>query len=487
MGVSPSAISRVTGVEVSYKNFNAGAAQMLPQRLVIIGVGNDSAVYDSNNREVFSAIDVGDMYGYGSPLHLSARQLLPSTGPSAEFSVSIIGLAKASGAAAAGGDVTVVGTATGNGSGKIIIGGISAEFAIPKGSAASASAEIIKNAINGILEMPAIAGTIDDASLPLTAKWSGALGNRISLEIEAKVPGVTFSITDFVDGALDPNVTPALERIGIVWETQILNTFDYTDTSRLDKYQEFAEGRGGVLEKKPIYIAHGCVDDLETRTAITDLRVNDSSNYLIVSVGSRELPFVVAAKGLINDIVTTANKNPAQNYKGKLTGLHCGADDVQEDYAKRNSSIVKGSSTNIKNGNVAELNDIVTFYHPQNEGKYPSKRYLVDLVKLQNVVFNVRLVMEADELKGAPLVSDNTVTDNPAAVTPKAIKTMFFNLADSLAKKAIIQEPDFTKKIMTVAIDGENPKRVNVVFPVKLSGNVEVSSTDIYFGFYLGE
>jgi phage tail sheath gpL-like len=95
--------------------------------------------------------------------------------------------------------------------------------------------------------------------------------------------------------------------------------------------------------------------------------------------------------------------------------------------------------------------------------------------------------MEADELKGAPLVSDNTVTDNPAAVTPKAIKTMFCNLAVSLAKKAIIQEPEFTKKNLSVAIDSENPKRVNIVFPVKLSGNVEVFSADVYFGFYLGE
>jgi phage tail sheath gpL-like len=166
--------------------------------------------------------------------------------------------------------------------------------------------------------------------------------------------------------------------------------------------------------------------------------------------------------------------------------LHTGADDVQENYTQRNSAVMKGSSTNIKSGNVAELCDTVTFFHPAAEGKYPSKRYVVDLVKLQNVVYNVRLIMESDELKGAPLVSDATVTNNATAVAPKTIKTMFMNLADSLALAAIIQEPEFTKKNMSVDIDSENPKRVNVRFPVKLSGNVEVSSTDVYFGFYLG-
>ena len=53
--------------------------------------------------------------------------------------------------------------------------------------------------------------------------------------------------------------------------------------------------------------------------------------------------------------------------------------------------------------------------------------------------------------------------------------------------QAIIQEPEFSKKNMKVEIDKNNPKRVNVQFPVKLSGNVEVSDSDIYFGFYLGE
>ena len=170
-----------------------------------------------------------------------------------------------------------------------------------------------------------------------------------------------------------------------------------------------------------------------------------------------------------------------------LTGLHCGSDDVQENYMQRTLSVNKGSSTNIKNGNVAELNDIITFYHPANEGQFPSKRYVVDLVKLQNVVFNVRLIMEADELKGAPIVSDDTVTANVKAKQPKMIKTSFMNLADSLALQAIIQEPEFSKRNMSVKIDSNNPKRINVRFPVKLSGNIEISDTDIYFGFYLGE
>jgi phage tail sheath gpL-like len=486
MGVSPSAVSRVCGVDVSYKNFNIGNASMLPQRLAIIGIGNDNADYSLEKMEIGgSASDVADRYGYGSPLHLAAKQLFPPTGASAEFPVTIYPVVKSDDALAAEGSIAATGAATANGSGTVFIGGIAAEFSVAKGDEAAAALAKIKDAINAVLDIPAVAEAISE-NLPLISKWSGESSNLITLEMTANVPGIVFTLTGFSGGAVDPDVAPALIKIGTIWETIILNCFDYKNIGRLDKYQIFGEGRWSVLEKKPLLVCHGCTDDLETRTAVTDPRKTDAINFLIVSVGSRELPFVVAAKGLINDVMTTANKNPAQGYKGLLTGLHRGDDSEQENYTQRSSSVNKGSSTNIPNGSVAELNDIITFYHPESEGKFPSKRYVCDMVKLQNIVFNVKLIMEADALKGAPLVSDDTVTVNPAAVSPKVIKTSFYNLADSLGLAAIITTPEFTKKNMTVKIDSENPKRVNVSFPVKISGNVEISSTDVYFGFYLG-
>ncbi|GHU13045.1 tail sheath protein [Spirochaetia bacterium] len=488
MGVQASAVSRVTGVEVSFKNFNIGRAQKLPQRVAIIGVGNDDADYSLDKFEIEgNASDVGDRYGYGSPLHLAALQFYPQIGKTAEFPVTCYPLAKANGSAPAEGAIEAYGTAEKNGSGQVTIGGQKALFVIPKGTNAETALETIKNAINSVLNMPVRTGTVSDDSLSLISKWSGDSSNRIKIKIKANVPGITFSITGMADGALDPEVSPGLQKIGIVWETQVLNTLDYADQDRLDTYQLWAEGRRGPEEKKMVCVCHGCTDPLAVRTAITNIREYDSSNYFIVSVNSDELPFVVAAKGMVDDVVTTANRNPACGYKGRLTGLHCGDDDQQENFTQRNSSVNKGSSTNLKTGNVAELCDIITFYHPGNEGKFPSYRYVVDMVKLQNIVFNVRLIMEAEELKGAPLVPDNTPTSNPAAVSPKVIKGWFINLANSLADEALISDPEFTKRNLKVWIDTENPKRVNVLFPVKLSGNVEISSTDVYFGFYLGD
>ena len=484
--ISPSAASRVCGVDVEFKNFNSGNAAMLPQRLAIFGVGNDDANYSLDKYEVGgSASVVGDRYGYGSPLHLMARIFFPPAGAGATFPVTIYPLEKASGATAAEGRITVSGTATANGSGAVYIGGVATEFAIKKGDDEAAILDNLAAAINGNMNVPVIA-EVDGGDIKLTSKWSGESANLITLHIDGDIPGLTIGRVAFEGGALDPDITPAFQEIGNVWETQILDSFDYKKLSRLDAYQIYGEGRWASLEKKPLLVAHGCTDTLEVRTAITDPRKTDYVNYLITSVGSRELPCVIAAKGLLNDIMTTANNNPAQGYKGLLTGLHCGDDPVQENYGQRDSSVKKGSSTNIKNGSVAELNDIITFWHPESEGTFPSRRGVVTMVKLQNIVFNVRLIMEADHLKAAPLIADTQPTRNRAAQSPKMIKASLMNLADSLGMEAILADAEFTKKNLMVALDTTNPNRLNNTFPVKLSGNIEITDTLIQFGFLLG-
>jgi phage tail sheath gpL-like len=94
--------------------------------------------------------------------------------------------------------------------------------------------------------------------------------------------------------------------------------------------------------------------------------------------------------------------------------------------------------------------------------------------------------MEADALKGAPLIADTQPTRNRTAQAPKMIKASLMNLADSLAQEALLAEAEFTKKNLSVKLDTANPNRLNNTFPVKLSGNIEITDSLIQFGFLLG-
>ncbi len=478
-------ISRALGIDVKFENFNLGGAVYLPRRVVVIGQGSSSSTFDYDQTEILSSSQAGAKYGYGSPIHLAVNQLLPANNTGL-LGIPVTVIPLADGTTSATGSITVTGTETVQSVGQIYIGGIpSLQFVTAIGDDADVVANKIKEAIDSVLNIPVTTGTVSLGDIPLTAKWAGESGNQISIEIELdSESGITLVSTDMTGGAVNPDVSTALAKITSVWETDILNLLNYDDTDTLAKYDTWNTGKWTQLQKMPSIIASGVTDDFATRTAITDSRKDDKSNYMIVSVGSRELPFVVAAKGLAL-IAQTANDTPAKNYTGKLTGLSSGSDSVQENDNTRNLSVQKGSSTNIKVGTSVELNDTITMYHPDDDPNN-AYRYVVDIVKLQNIIFNLGIVLAS--LKGRPLAPDTTVTGDPDAVQPKYVKNILSNLADSLAggNSMIIVEPKFTKENMKVTINDQNPKRLDVIFPVKISGNVEVVSVDVKWGFYLG-
>lgn len=489
MSVSNSILTRVLGVNVEFVNFNLGQAVFLPQRIVVIGQGNTAATYDLDKTQFFSAVAAANKYGYGCPIHLAMRQLFPENNDGVKgIPVNIIPLEDDGAGVVADGEITASGTATSAYSGTVTIGGIgSANIAIPSTTAADAALALIKTAIDSILEMPVTTGIVAAGVLPLEAKWKGESGNDISIVVSLNDgTGLTFGTTAFANGANNPDIDGALAKIGNVWETFILNCLNYDDTATADKYSTWNEGRWDQLVRKPAVVASGSVDDFATVTAITDARKTDRTNFLACrNVGSKELPFVLAARALAKDIVPTANDKPAKNYEGLLTGLLPGADNVQEGTNTADAAMKLGASTSIVTDGVIELRDTVTYYHPTGETN-PAYRYVVDIVKLMNVLFNVEIILQ--DLKSNPLAPDSTVSADPDLVQPKDVLTLFGNLADSLAggRSAIIVDPEFTKENATAAINDQNPKRLDSTFPVKLSGNVEVNSNDIKWGFYFG-
>lgn len=493
MPLSQSAEARVTGIGVAYKNFNTTGGNFLRQRLAVVGQGSSAVTYSTDPYLVNSSGDVATRFGFGSPVHLASRALFPANNDGiGGIPVTIYPLVDDGAGVPADGSIDCAGTSTEQATGSVKIGGItSALFTIPSGTTEDAALALVKTAIDSVLQMPVLTGVVAAGALPLNAKWDGETGNEITLDVTGiTAAGLTFSTTVMASGAANPDVDDALNKIVNIWETMVLNCLNYSDVTNLTKYQNWGEGRWNNQVKKPVVVASGCVDDFATRTAISDARKDDRINGYITSTGSPELPWVIAARGLAIDIMPTANgdfnNSPAQNYKGKLTQYEAGADTAQETYTERNNALKLGASSNIKTGNVAELSNIITFYHPDGETIKPY-RYFVDIVRLQNIVYNCELIFASDDWKGAPLVPDTEITDIAGVRKPKDGIAALRILADFLSRKAIISDLQITLDGITANIDGSNPKRLNWTFPVKLSGNTEVISGDVLFGFFLGQ
>lgn len=488
MGIGASAIARVVGIDTSFVNLQGGVF-LLPQHIALIGQGNSAAVYSTDKAQISSAFEAGQTYGFGSPIHLAMKQLFPSNGDGVgTIPVTVFPLVDDAAGVVSTGDITPAGAPSAAGSFKVIVNNIESEaFVISVGDAVSDIVTAMTAAINAVVDMPIIA--VDGTTkVDFTSKWEGTSANDIFVEVSGPTDiNVTFGITQPVGGLVNPDVQDALDLFGTdIWYTMVLNCMDIADTTSLDLFSTFGEGRWGALVKKPLIVFTGNTETtVANATAVSDARKTDRTNAQLVAPASNDLPFTVAARELAR-IAVRANNNPPFDY-GSLdaSGLVPGADGDQWTYAQRDEAIKKGSSSIQVKDEIINLSDTVTFYHPTGDPT-PAYRYVVDIVKLQNIIFNLDLIFNTDEWDGAPLIPDAQPTTNRAAKKPKTAKAAIASMLDALGLEAIISDPDTAKDSTVATINVGNPKRLDVIVTVQLSGNTNIISIDLQFGFFFG-
>lgn len=588
MPVDASAVARVTGIDTAFQDLRAGGVQFLPQTVAVFAQGSTAVSYPTTKQQVTSAVQAGNTYGYGSPIHLVCEQLLPLNGDGVgTIPVTIYPLQDDPSGVAASGTITPSGTLTAAGAFRVRVSGmLSNAFTIASGAVdVNKTLAAMGTAVGAVLDMPVtvaytygavtasaltgtgngtitalsvtgtpIAGdykltvntavanggvwtltdpngsvlnnavtmtpgvggatvintngiqftltdgttdfglgafftiTVSATNLKLTAKWKGSSGNKLFFEIIGdSTLGALFTVVQPSGGLVNPSVATALTLIGPNnWETMAINQMELTDTTTLDLFATFNEGRWGDLVHKPLVVFTGNAFSTES-SAITvpDSRKTDRTNVTIPNPGSVNLPFVTAARA-VSRIVKMANNNPPTDYATQpLSGLLPGDDSLQWDYPTRDAAVKGGCSTIEVADGVVQLSDTVTFYHPTGD-PLPAYRYVVDIVKIQNIQYNTDLIFEAPEWAAAPLIPDGQATVNPNARTPKSAKAEVAAMIDNLALQAIISDPATAKKTIAANINAQNPKRLDVSFTVQLAGNSNIKSVSLNFGFFFG-
>lgn len=330
--------------------------------------------------------------------------------------------------------------------------------------------------------------TVPATKVNFVSGWKGASANAIDIRVDGPTDGgITWAYTVPTGGSVNPTVDDALTQVGNVWESMVLNALNISDTTALDTFQTWGEGRWSPIVKKPAVVFTGAdVTTVASAIAIPDARKTDKINSQLVAPGSRNLPFVIAARQLAR-IARLANNNPPHDYAlQKATGLVPGADGIQWDLEARAQAVKGGSSTVEIIDGVVNLSNIVTFYHPTGE-EPPAYRYVVDIVKLQNVIYNVNLAFEQAEWAGAPLVPDNQLVTNPTAKKPKMAKAVMGGILQNLGLLAILSDPTTAAKNTSATIDTSNPKRLNIRSPIQLAGNTNIVDASIEWSFFFGQ
>lgn len=482
------------GVTTSYEDVGGIAISNLPQHIALISQGNTSATFtEGKTSNIISAAQVAAIAGFGSPAHLQALELFPEDGRTGIGGIpcDLFLMDGASGAVSAVYTLAVGGTTqTTDQAYRVLVGGVpTAQFTITATTTAAAAASQIETAVNAVVNMPAVA-LAATADVGFTFKAAGEIGNNMDITVEGDIDGLTFTVTQATQGATNPDITDSLDLIAETWYTLlVVGTAPYTDTTTLAAIASFVEGRWGATTKKPCVSIFGTDDDFSTRSAVTDVaaRKLERSASLRPAMGSKSLWHIIGARDAAL-IAITANQTPAQNYKSLMTGIDPGDDTDQETTSVRSNSFRLGSGTSVLYNGVVQQKDTITMYHPDGDTN-PAYQYVVDIMKLANIIYGLDQVIGNPDLEGLPLLADSAdVTAQVDFLRPRDVVSLLQSLADiQTSQQLLLADAQYTKDNITVIVNPSNAKRLDIVYPVRISGNAEIFDVSLKFAFYFGQ
>jgi len=492
-------VSRIVGYKITKGDFRTSSPN-LPQRVVILGEAN-TANQSGLSTDALTATtlqQIGNAYGYGSPIYHTMRILRPISGGGIG-GIPIVVLAQA----AAGGSVAKVmtiepsGTATANGThtiyvaGRAGIDGQSYDINIESGDDVSDITAKIETAINNVLGAPVIASE-DSYEVTLTAKWTGLTSNDLTVTVDdnGNDLGITYTIATSTAGSGTPSIAAALATFGNDWNTIIINTYGTVSAimTSLESVNGIPDpttptGRYAATVFKPFIALTGSVAD--DPSSITDARLNNVTIAICPAPLSAGFPFEAAANmGVL--FANTSQNTPhldvcGSSYPDMPTPLAIGS---MATYTNRDTIVKKGCSTVDLVGGKYQVQDFVTTYHPLGELP-PQFRYCRNLMLDWNVRYGYFLLEQINVVDHV-IADDNDTVRASRVIKPKQWKALLFQYADDLTLRGLVVQPTFMQESITVSLSTSNPDRLEVFFRYKRSGVARIVSTVAEAGFNFG-
>lgn len=485
-------VARGVAIKESYDpNIGAAGTRFRPVRIGVVGQGEAGVTYSFDKRQVFSAYEAGSVYGFKSPIYGVCAELFQQGSDVGDIPVDIYPLDQpASEGVKASGSITPTGTWSRVETYQVKVNNIlSDEFTTASGETVATFIDKMVAAVNAVIGMP---GTAIDGTTVFTfdAGWEGASGNDASGGIHLEMvspddPDFTFVIVQPASGAGTVATSSALTLLDSdVWTSHVINCLEPTNSTALTAFDALGESRRLPETRKSMVVLTGTNSSMATAYAITDALKAGRVNVFCPNPQSNDLQFRIAA-AWCREIAKIDNSDPAMDYCGaKLKGLTVGTVATEWKSSLRQTALLKGLSTVEVIDGIVCISDTVTTYHPSGE-EPPGYRYVCDIAKVATMVYNTDLIFNSPQWSGKPLIPNNQASRNPNAKKPKMALAQIFLMLSNAADDAIISDLEYAKANTPMpTIDSTNAKRLNVKVVFKLSGNANVISIDLAYGFY---
>lgn len=502
--INSSQVAKVVGYLLKKGDF-ALTSPNLPQRIAVFGQANTDKQSGLTNDPVTvtSQQQAGDLFGYGSQIHIMMRilrginndilggiptvvypQLAPSGGAAAERTITVTG-----GPANASGSITVVIN------GRSIVDGYSLQVSISSGDAVADVASAIASAINACLPCPASAEA-DAGVVTLTSKWVGAASNELTVAVDTgdNNLALSYAVASTVtgSGASTAEITSSLALFGNNWNTIVINPYGKSANGLFEDFNgvpgaDPGTGRYAASQWQPFVCLVGDTTADTVSNAIANLDNSEGTMVQCPAPNSDGWSFEAAAN-VAALLAQQAQENPALDVSGKTyLDMPIPSDSDIGVYGTINNRdlIVKGgASTVIISGSSYKIEDLVTTYAPVGEIP-PQFRYVRTLMQDFNVRYGY-LLLETREVLDKTIVASNQFVRQTDTIKPEEWAGVLFGYADDLAERAIITDPAFMKGSIEVGVSEVNPDRFETAFKYKRSGFSRIASTTATAGFAFG-
>lgn len=494
-------VSKVVGYKITKGNFSQSSPN-LPQRIAILAEANEAnqATLDVAAREITSAQQAGELYGFGSPIYHIMRILRPLNGGGIGGIPTIVyPQAKAVGATSKILKITPTGTATGNGTHTLLIAGRSGldgvfyDINIATGDNAAIITGKIEDAVNAVLGSPVNAVSYD-YDVRLESKWKGLTANDISVTVDTNDNslGITYAVVNQQSGSGTPSISSALALFGNDWNTIVVNSYG-THAGTMALLEAFngipdpenPTGRFSGIIMKPFIALTGSTSD--DPTAITDAKKDDVTVAICPAPASAGLPLEAAAN-MAALFGRQAQDSPhldvsGQSYSDMPVPTN-GSIGSMASYENRDSFVKKGCSTVDLVAGRYQVQDFVTTYHPLGETP-PQFRYCRNIMIDLNIRYGYYL-LELINVVDHAIANDSDIVSASNVVKPKQWKGILDGYAEDLASRALIVDAAFMQDSIDVDISTVNPDRLETFFRYKRSGFSRIASTTAEAGFNFG-
>lgn len=474
-----------TYIEFSNENAIAGG-QNMPHKIAIIGQKLASGTQAAGTVvRVTSYAQAKTLFGAGSMLAFMAETLFKNnTFTEAWF----FPLDEAGAGTKATAKISFVNSSAQAGTLYLYIGGRRITVGVTDNMTATQLATATVAAITakaGDLPVTAAVNGTNAFEVDLTCKWKGTTGNKIDVSLnyydgETTPIGVTPTITAFSGGATDPDVQDALDLLGEVHYTELVNP--YTDGSSLTAVVAALSARNAATVQLDGYAFHGASDTLGNLSTLGDSK--NSQFLIIIGAYNSPTPPWEWAAALAGVCAFEAANDPAKPVQTvELKGILPPRKADRFLMNERNILLYDGISTFTVDANGAtRIERVITTYKTNPAGADdPSYLDWETMATLSYLRYDFRNTFLRKFPRFKLADDGNRYTPDQNVMTPKTAKAEAVAIFKNWEERALVENADAFKEALVVVRDVADRNRLNFELAPDLINQLRVNAVKISF------